>query len=59
MTAFTVTSCSPQGEIVQHDPNSPFLLVEQSRGETYMGERRFVLHRDEVDILVRALKAAR
>lgn len=59
MTEFTTYPCSPQGDIIEHDPNSPFILVEQSRGETYMGDRRFVVHRDEIDALVAVLKAAR
>lgn len=58
MTEFTVTPCSPQGAI-NVQPSSPFLLVQQSRGETYMGDRRFVVHRDEIDALVKALEAAR
>lgn len=59
MTTFTTYPCSPQGEIVECDPNSPFILVEQTSGETYMGERRFVLHRAEIGDLVAALDAVR
>ncbi|UTC29574.1 hypothetical protein BAMBUS_05160 [Brevundimonas phage vB_BpoS-Bambus] len=59
MTAFTTYPCTPQGDIVECDPNSPFILVEQTSGETYMGDRRFVLHRAEIGDLVAALEAAR
>ena len=59
MTTFTAYPCNPQGEIVECDPNSPFIRVEQTSGETYMGERSFVIHRDEIDTLVATLKGAR
>lgn len=56
MTTFTATPCLPTGEIVECDPNSPFVLIEQASGETYMGERRFVIHRLEVSALIETLK---
>lgn len=56
MTVFTTAPCSPQGDTEGCDPHSPFVLVEQTAGETYMGERRFVLHRGEIGLLIAALQ---
>lgn len=58
MTTFTTAPCTPQGDTEGCDPHSPFVLVEQASGETYMGARRFVLHRAEIGLLIDALKKA-
>lgn len=58
MTRFSATPCLPQGEPTANAA-SPYILISQTSGETYMGPRHFVIHRDEVDALVAALKAAR
>lgn len=60
MTTFKTSPCGPQGNVLnREDIETPYFRVEQSGGETYMGRRSMVLHRDEVDALVAALKAAR
>lgn len=57
MVDFTSTPCTPQGEPTE--ASSPFSLIQQVGGETYMGERRFVVHRDEIQALVAALQGSR
>jgi hypothetical protein len=58
-TSFSATPCSPTGEVRDSDANSPFFLIQQTAGETYMGDRKFVIHQGEADALVRVLAGLR
>lgn len=56
---FSVTPCSPQGATNVDSTSTPYRLISQESGETYMGARRFVIHQGEIDALIRALQSAR